>query len=90
MSEPGSQASPAVVSSRATLPNAPPTAIQGGAGVTTLPGGAGNDTLNNTSVIPDDVADAIRQTPVLLQQLTEQVRRSSDENARAVVNGSNY
>jgi hypothetical protein len=85
-----SQASPAVVSSRATLPNAPAPELQGGTGVTTLPGGAGNDTLNNTSVIPDDVADAIRQTPVLLQQLTEQVRRSSDENARAVVNGSNY
>jgi hypothetical protein len=72
------------------LPNASPLAIQGDTGDDTLGGGAGNDTLNNTSVIPDDVADAIRQTPVLLQQLTEQVRRSSDENARAVVNGSNY
>ena len=72
------------------MPNAPTTAVSGSAGNTTLGGGAGNDTLNNTSVIPDDVADAIRQTTVLLQQVIEQVRRSGEDNARAVVNGSNY
>jgi len=64
--------------------------LQGGTGDTTLPGGAGNDTLNNNQVLPDDVADAIRQTPVLLQQLTEQVRRSGEDNAREVNNGSAY
>ena len=72
------------------LPNASPLAIQGDTGDDTLGGGAGNDTLNNTSVIPDDVADAIKQTTVLLQQVIEQVRRSGEDNARAVVNGSNY
>ena len=87
-----SQASPAVVSSRATLPNAPSPESQGGAGNTTLPGGAGNDTLNNTSAVffRDDVADAIKQTPVLLQQLTEQVRRSSENNANRIANAMDY
>ena len=72
------------------LPDAPSPELQGGTGDTTLPGGAGNDTLNNNQVLPDDVADAIRQTPVLLQQLTEQVRRSGEDNAREVNNGSAY
>jgi hypothetical protein len=76
--------------SRATLPNAPVPELQGGTGNTTLGGGAGNDTLNNTPVIPDDVAEALRQTPVLLQRLIEQVRRSSEDNARSVVSGSAY
>ena len=73
-----------------TLPNAPAPELQGGTGVTTLPGGAGNDTLNNNQVLPDDVAEALRQTPVLLQRLIEQVRRSGEDNAQAVVNGNAY
>jgi len=35
-------------------------------------------------VIPDDVADAMRSTPMLIQELTAQVRRSSEDNARIV------
>ena len=70
--------------SRNNMPDASPQATQGGTGNDTLDGGAGNDTLNNTSVIPNDVADAMRSTPVLLQQLTEQVRRSSEENSRVI------
>lgn len=76
--------------SRANLPNAPTPALQGSAGDDTLDGGAGNDTLNNNQALPDEAVAAIISTPVLLQQLTEQVRQSSEDNARAVVNGSNY
>ena len=72
------------------LPDAPSPELQGGTGDTTLPGGAGNDTLNNNSEISDDVAEAIKQTPVLLQQVIETIRRSSEDNARATVNGSAY
>ena len=35
-------------------------------------------------VIPDDVADAMISTPMLIQELTAQVRRSSEDNARIV------
>ena len=76
--------------SRANLPNAPTPALQGSAGDDTLDGGAGNDTLNNNQALPDEAVAAIISTPVLLQQLTEQVRRSSEENANRVVNGSAY
>jgi len=88
-----SSADPVDPSARPGVPkptDAPAKLPQGGTGDDTLDGGAGNDTLNNNQVIPDDVADAMRQTPVLLQQLTEQVRRSSEDNARTVVNGSAY
>jgi len=40
--------------------------------------------LSGEGVIPDDVADAMRSTPMLIQELTAQVRRSSEDNARIV------
>ena len=55
----------------------------GSPGEDTLGGGAGDDRLDG-SAIPDDVAEAMRSTPMLLQKLTEQVRRSSEDNASKV------
>jgi len=88
-----SSADPVDPSARPGVPkptDAPAIVPQVGTGDDILDGGAGNDTLNNNQLLPDDVADAMRQTPVLLQQLTEQVRRSSEDNARTVANASAY
>jgi len=41
-------------------------------------------TNSRKGVIPDDVADAMISTPMLIQELTAQVRRSSEDNARIV------
>jgi len=70
--------------SRSTLPDAPTPAMQGGSGESLASAAAGVDTQTNTPVIPDDVADAMRSTPGLIQELTEQVRRSSEDNSRVV------
>lgn len=88
-----SSADPVDPSARPGVPkptDAPAIVPQVGTGDDILDGGAGNDTLNNNQVLPDDVADAMRQTPVLLQQVIEQVRRSSEDNARTVANASAY
>ena len=44
----------------------------------------GDNALTNAQAIPDDVAEAMRSTPALIQELTKQVRESSDNNAKVV------
>lgn len=88
-----SGAEPVDPSARPGVPkptDAPAIVPQVGTGDDILDGGAGNDTLNNNQVLPDEAVAAIISTPVLLQQLTEQVRRSSEDNARTVANASAY
>jgi hypothetical protein len=40
--------------------------------------------------IPADVADAIKNTPVMLSQLAETVKRASEDNATTVANAIAY
>lgn len=61
--------------------------ISGGSGDDTLAGGAGNDRLTVAKI---DVAVEMQTNNMLLQKLTEQVRRSSEDNARTVSNAIAY
>jgi hypothetical protein len=40
--------------------------------------------LTSAQAIPDDVADAMKTTPGLIQELTKQVKQSSEDNAKVV------
>ena len=67
--------------------SADPSQISGGSGDDTLAGGAGDDRLTLAKI---DVAVEMQTNNMLLQKLTEQVRRSSEDNARTVSNAIAY
>ena len=68
--------------------SADPSQLSGGSGDDTLAGGASDDRLTLANKI--DVAVEMQTNNMLLQKLTEQVRRSSEDNARTVSNAIAY